>query len=762
MATVVNTGTNARAAKNTPEEIQGFLIDIVQQCEREDKEIRRSMMKQWKKNEEFWHGVQYLFWNAKEESWISPVDLTFDTDADAFEQLGSFSDKVVDIFRGHGEAIIAALSAQVPSIRFLPDDADAPDDVLTAQTYNKIADLIIRHNRAKMMMFRSLFFLSIQGLVASYRYKESDYKYGSVEVPVYGSAVQDVTSFTCPECGYTDETDWSAQGQQCPNCGSIEPPTPITAQQENPIVTGIRARAKTRVKIDLYGPTHFKVPYYARNQQEITYLLLYGDLGRDSVMYTYQDMADDIAGEGLDDDERHRFARSDYSSSADDTEEQYLVTVIKAWLRPACFMRARNADARKKLLKRYPSGCRVTLVGKTKLFIEAEEEDLDYRWEIGQSGLATFIHTDPFLRPLVQIQEMRNQLVNLIMETINHGIPSSFADPKVLNFDTYGRFEALPGYIYRAKPATPNSSLGDSFYTSQRSTLSREVSLFLQQLDQDAQFCVGSFPSIYGGPSEGKSRTYAEYAASRQMALQRLSILWSYLVDWFVRTLEGCVKMYAETVVEDEKFTKEDQGNYVNIWIRRSEMVGKVGAVESEASESFPVSINQKKDLVMKLIELNNEFINLALYHPSNRQLLKDVLALNDFKIPGESQRIKQKVETHDLLKSAPIPGQIDPRSGAAAPGQSSIPIDPLVDDHAIHIEEIKEFLADLPGLDAKQNNPEGYANVQAHQQEHQQALLASALSGMASPVDVGTGQAGEGGGSLAGGSKSAPVPQPA
>ena len=108
-------------------ELQDSLVGIVKSCELEDRDIRSSMVRQWKKNEEFWHGIQYLFWSAKDESWKSPLDFGWGSDSESEEiedQLGSFSDKVIDIFRGHGESIISALAAQIPSIRFLPDDAD--------------------------------------------------------------------------------------------------------------------------------------------------------------------------------------------------------------------------------------------------------------------------------------------------------------------------------------------------------------------------------------------------------------------------------------------------------------------------------------------------------------------------------------------------------------------------------------------------------------------------------------------------------------
>ena len=72
------------------------------------------------------------------------------------------------------------------------------------------------------------------------------------------------------------------------------------------------------------------------------------------------------------------------------------------------------------------------------------------------------------------------------------------------------------------------------------------------------------------------------------MALQRLSIVWNLVVDWWVRTIAGSVLLYADCIVEDEKFTKYESGSYVNVWIKRSQMEGKIGGVEPEASESFP------------------------------------------------------------------------------------------------------------------------------------------------------------------------------
>ncbi len=734
------------------DELEQSIKDIVKSCEDEDREIRRSMIRAWLKYEEFWHGNQFLFWSERNDCWRSPTEFNFGDieDEENADQLGSFSDKVVDIFRAHGEAIIAALAAQVPSLRFLPDDADSPEDLATAKTYSRIAELVQRHNKAKLVFFRALFFLAIQGLVASYRYKDSDFKYGSVKVPVYGETEKEVPSYTCPNCDYTSDTNWQLPdqntGQQqpmeydpttpqitpCPQCGSIDPPIQQVETKKVPVLMDEKELPKSRAKLDIFGPLHFKVQYNARNQTETPYLILYGDQSKDIVKSVFTNFIDEIDGEGLDEYAVDRFARSQYNR--DENTRNYLVTVKKVWLRPACLYRECDKSKRDRLLKKFPNGARITLIGRNNIIVNVQDEDLDSRWCIGQAGLSTFIHSDPLLRPLVQIQEMRNQLVNLIMETINHGIPSDFADPEILNFDNYGRFECTPGFIYKTKPRKPGEAIGNSFYTSNRATLSREVALFLQQLDKDAQFCLGSFPSIYGGPSEGKSRTFSEYAASRQMALQRLSIVWTFLVDWWVSTIEGCVKMYIECLTEDEKFAKFESGNYVNVWIKQSELIGRVGGVEAEASESFPISLVQKKDLIMKLMELNNEYVNSVIFNPDNARMIQDCFALTELKVPGENQRIKQVVEIYELLNAGnqgqePVPGMPDPMTGQPGPPEPFVQVDPLVDDHAVHIAAIKSWAVDSTGLDAKKSNPMGYQQVMAHLQVHEQFLVKQTLS---------------------------------
>lgn len=770
------------------DDLKDALKDIVKECENEDIFIRRAQIKTWKENEEFWHGVQYLFWNNKDQSWISPTSgaaPNLGYSEEEMQQLGPFYDFVIDIFTAHGQSIISALSAQLPSVKFLPDDASDDEDIDTAKTYDKISELVARHNNAKLKFLQALFFLWIHGFVASYRYIDTDKKYGVYKVPVFED--KEISGIaTCPSCGFelnqnledtfseggdpksdgeekeiektpeemeegyeeidgSEKDDEVSEGSeeesktgekpeedkseiQCPQCQNLVTPE-IGPSQKVPLFVRDEDKPKSRAKHEIYGAPFVKVPIYAFDQEGCGYCGLYLDKPKDELVAALcyddkgkldEELAKKIEAEHMLNDDR--WARNEYQyPTGPEMENRSMATLIQYWLRPSKFNACKDYSVRAKLLKKFPKGAKIVLVGKNKVFVDAIEEELDKRWTFGKAALSTYIHGDPLCRPLIPIQKMRNQLDNLIMDTIEHGMPATFVDSEVLDFDAYGKFEASPGYMFKAK-ARPGKTLAEGFYTEQKAQVPREVNSYRSALDKDAQFTVGSFPSLYGGPSEGKSRTLGEYNQSRQQALQRLSITWQLVGDFYRRDMEELVRMFAEMMIEDEHFTKMNNGSYITVWIRKSQMLGKIGGVESEVSDSLPMSYQQKQALLKSFIELNNPQINAALFTPENRNIIQDIFMMNELKMPGRNQIYKQVCEINEMIRG--IEGMDGSRqTGPAAPGISSVPIDPLIDDDAIHIAECKDFLTDDIGLDLKKQQPMIYADILAHLSMHQKNL---------------------------------------
>lgn len=155
-------------------------------------------------------------------------------------------------------------------------------------------------------------------------------------------------------------------------------------------------------------------------------------------------------------------------------------------------------------------------------------------------------------------------------------------------------------------------------------------------------------------------------------------------------------------MIEDERFVQKQKNNYINVWIKRSELTGNVGEVEPEGDESFPITIAQKQDLLMKLFQLKSPEINEALFQSENRSIISEAFSMTEFKMPGEDQRIKQMREINDMMANGQ---QINPEKD--------------VDDNQIHIDCVRGFLVSDIGLDLKATNPQVYGIIFQHLELH-------------------------------------------
>ena len=720
--------------ENLPEKLQDAFAEIIRQMELEDDNVRKQQIRQWKKNDRFWHGIQYIFWSETQQDWIAPINTRWDDLTGNREEAdGPFYDYVVNIYKAHGESIIAALSAQIPAVRFPPDDANNEDDLQTAKTYDKIADLIQRHNQSKMIILQALLALWNQGTVFAYHAPKADKVFGNVQIPEYD------TEEECQQCGYTsgkmdgspsqtgfansvtndEDTAEEAESQEttddqqsegrdeenentpegtCPQCGG-----PLVSI---PVLTGFSDAPKTRVLIDIYNPLFVKIPYYARTQQECGYLGLSIDQPISLLKSLFGHIADKIESESNLYDVYEKLGRAPSTYSYAIIDNKNLRTLRRWWLRPYEYNRLGDEMSAEiaQLNKLFPDGAYVCFVGDC--YAESRNELVDKYWTIGKAGLSTYIHSDPMGQPLINEQEKVNVLDNLTLETIEQGISTVFADPEVLNFEDFSRHELRPGMFVPAKAKT-GKNLSEGFYEGPKATLSKEVPMYREQIDKDAQFLVGSFPSIYGGPGEGSSRTAAEYDMSRQMALQRLSITWTMFAHWWARLIDKCVRIYVENLLADEHYVSKNKNNYVNVWIRQSELAGKVGEVEAEAAETFPVTLGQKQSLLFKLISLNNDLINAALFSVENRKIISEVLSFPELTIPDEAQRVKQMRETQYIIDK-----------------KQQVPIEPLIDDNDVHIEVLRYYMASEYGADIKNTDPATYQLLMDHLEMHMQSKI--------------------------------------
>lgn len=707
-----------------------------------DKTGRESLVRLWKRNLYYWSGIQHIFYSDVSHDWRTPFDL----DESERESLGIDLDevsRVINKYRGHGEAFIAALSAGLPNARFFPDDADNPDDIVTSQAFSKIAELISKHNDSLSQFVYALFTVYNQSFAAAHTYYETSHKYGTEKLPNYSLEEQKGEHTYCSSCGeyitpasvnfdqqgvndqnvknknfeaileeegMSDLPDYGNPNTNnqvnCPTCGPQE-----SYKEEYtevvPVLTGFVDNPKGRTRIDIHGSLEVRLPINIRKLDEAAYLILENEQNCALMQELYPE--ENIMPSSLDIYER--WGREPAIPTIQDPNLN-MVTVKQCWIRPWAYNILGHANPDIDALREeYPNGfCAVIINDKV---VECRNECLDDHWTITESPLSRHIHADPIGNPFIPIQNMINDLVHLTMETIEHEIPVTFADSKVLDFDAFKKTAASPGSFFPVKVPS-GRNLDQMFHSIKPSALSQYVQIFGQQLDKDGEFVIGTQPGVYGGQIQG-SDTLGEYEIRRNQALQRLSTTWKMINSWWAKVMSKAVRLYANNMQSDETFVKESEGSFINVVIKRADLSGKVGNVEAETSEQFPISWQQKRGVIFELMNANKPAIEAALFHPENLTFMKSILGLSELHIPGNNERLKELRTISELIKGQPTPDPMSPMGMT-----SSVPIDPDLDDDVICIEACKSFLNSEVGQQLKTENQAGYQNVLLHMKEHQ------------------------------------------
>jgi len=736
------TSSDPSETPETPDDVKQALKSMIDDFDRIEQPVRDRMVRFWKKCELFFKGIQNIYWDwsARDFRTLTPSD-NLDAANPNNELDFYYQDKIVNIYRAHAESVISALSQDVPTVIFPPDDAENPYDVQTSKGYTKAAELLQKCNHVDEMLMHAIFILWNQGVVAAYNYNCEDEEFGTYLQPQYADRVTGYNKeYSCDTCGGPMP---SMDPQVCPNCEQDSNPYLSSA---SPVVENVKVGEeevpKRREKIELYGPLSFQIPHYTTHPKHSPYVILNTECHIDYIREMYPDLE---ITEEHDLEKYDRWARLNDDYRGELTEG--LVTLRRMWLRPWTYNRfkANNESVFNYLKQTYPDGVKVVFVNEK--VAECVPEKLDDHWTFTLSPMSNNVHAEPIGAPLLPIQEMRNELVVLKLQTIEYGIPETFADPQVLDFDRYNRKEATPGMIYPAK-APAGGSLGDGFTTLKTATYPREASEFQKELDSDGQFVTGAFPSIYGGSMPSASKTASEYQMSRNQALQRLQTTWKVISNFWAGVMDKSVRSFIQHMTQDEKFSVKKGRSYLNVYIRQSELTGRVGKAEPEIAQTFPMSWMQKRDMLLQMLQLNNEYINQALFNPENTGLLALYLGFKDFYIPGDDARTKQLMEIQKMLDEEPIEpemgnpqmegmeeggesgmggNQLPPMEGNQPPQQppmqSSIPIDPEMDDNQVEYDTCVSWMNSEIGQDTKEMNPAGYMNVRMHAEAHLQQV---------------------------------------
>lgn len=706
---MASVGTSKSELVDLDVDLVDVVLQIGQEYDKEDRLEREERRPLWMKLENYFNGLQRIYWNMVAKDWRL-VDEESHT-------AGRSYDRIVNMFRAHGESIIAALSIKTPSAIFYPDDADVDEDVTTAKICVKIKENIERQNHAQLLTIKSFLIFWCQGTVFAYIYNRKDSKYGTYSNPKYSKEgkIVHTTLLNCTECGSNidevvsekEKIKIPEEEKECPTCGNIAIPNQEEYEEVVPEIIGSSIESKSKTCIDLYSPLYVYAPFYAKKQEHVPYVRLRTEQHFSMLRNIYPRLAKRGLTPSVDN------QHSEERQITVGLNSSNLCTVDCWWVRDWAFDIIYNNnsggdDKIKRLKKLYPDGYYAVVIDGE--LVEIHNENLDDHWEISSNPLSNYIHAEPLGKPLAPIQDIKNEVTDLQIETLEHAIPETHARADVVNFEKYSKSKAQPGMLYPTMTPADGTRLSDAFHTLKTATLSEESELFSRKLDNEGQFVVGSFPSIYGGPATSGSKTAREYTESRSMALQRLSLPWNVHKFFWANVISKAVPLYIHALKktgQDERVVERQKTGFINNWIRQSDLNGRIGRVEADAEEGLPVSAAQLKDVIISLMTLKDDFISEALYHPQNSHTIAKALGSPDFYIPGSDDRDKQYAEFSELLSGV------------------FVEVNEKVDKHAIEAETCRSFLVSPTGMMIKRNNPEGWSMIEEHMSLHIEMIVA-------------------------------------
>ncbi len=718
------------------------LLALKEELYQEEQLVRSSQMPYWKRNEAFWHGLQKGQWDEISRDYLTSSEvrgLIGDDDIDWEDY-----ERCVNIFRAHGEAIIAALSASLPSVKFSPQDADSYEDISTSKAYQSIAELIAIHNEAPLKVIKALFHLYLHGVAFSYKVYHRDEKFGIIREPKYDMKKVFSTQTVCPVCGSNmDEQEMEmpeqmgmgqdpmmmnqgmpqdpmdpmmGQEQQmmppgmklCQVCQNVVQPQEEQIEEEIPQFHSWDETPKGRTLIEVYGPVNVTVPHDVKDLDHAGFLRLDSEVDIALVNEIYPEVELKATSPNQDREDRKSILhRMDDGSTK--------VTVTRHWFRPWMFNRIVDKEIVKDLKKKFPNGAYVVILNEDKI-AEACDENLSDVWTETKCPTNEFIHADPIANPLVPIQTMTNDLVGLTLNYIEAGIPINIFDIGMLD----------PEYL-RSHPPSPNDwipgkapagkRLSDAVTSNNPVQMGRGIQEFNQYLEQQGQFVLGSFPGVWGGAAQSGSKTFGEYKESIERALQRLSIPWKSICNWWGQTLLKASTMFINNMIEDEFYAKDVGNNtFINVWIRKAQLNGKIGNYKVENSDQIPTTWAEQRSMMMDLIQQGNEQFLSTIFHPENVGLLWNLMGIYNLYVPGNRDRDKQLREIFEMMKNEPSVDEMGMPS-------SSVMIEQEFDDHTTHFEVVKAFLNGEVGQQLKVDNPQAFENIKMHGLEHFQMM---------------------------------------
>lgn len=689
------------------------------------------------KNDLYWRALQYVSPNLFEGGLaaFSSVGAPIASTEPERSSTGLY-DYVQNIFRGYGRKFIGAVGLRAPNVKAVPDDPDDDESQKRARTADTAAqilrakwDIDARNLELAMHLYKS-------GTTFGYTpYISNAQRYGTTSQPRIESRTVPLgeATFQCSQCGAQTPESQAAPGQ-CPNCGApFSPQDRIEPQTtEVPEVVGSAAYANGCVEFHLCNIFTVSTPFFVHGLEDTPWLTYEFDEYKGRLLRDYptlrklgnlDNFSEDSASAGV-----GSLVRDTAASPMGVPTPRRITRwrYTRHWLKPEMFESLDDNQTEAKLLpwcvdeqgqpsdklrdglKRfYPDGLKVTLVQGN--LVELEAENLEDVWAYCKPETSEYLFADPLGQDMVQIQDLKNDMLNIAAETLERGLSITFVHPDTVDTEQWTQNQALPAEVIPAVPAV-GSSLGDNFFQTEPAKFSEQMMPWMASVVEEAREVIGTTPSVYGGDDD-QSQTAREAEIKKNAALQQLGVPWLMMRRFHAKLHTNGVKQLARWGAGQMRSVKDGAKGYESLMLNIADL--KEDGWHFEAEEAIPMSWGQMRDLLMFMMEKPPQVLQAFGYnHPMNIAKNQALLGMTGYYTPGLDERDKI-LEVIGKLKDAKVIQK--PQPDGSIDFQPTIQPDAFEDDHQLTVDMVKAWCASPEGRRIRESNPDGYANVRAY-----------------------------------------------
>jgi len=610
----------------------------------------------------------------------------------------------------------------------------------------------------------------------------------------------------CDQEGYVDPMSAEANEpmpldeMSCPQCGSPNV-MPVGGEMVNmPVQTGTIPTRAGQLVCEIVDPMECKMHLHARSFEESPYFrrrrLILKDVIEDAYPWVRS------SGSGYSNLETNFWYQNQLERSAGNISgsggylysssggvlDRYdrLVEFNQYWWEPVMYRNyvfeedlvlasGQTVPAGEKLGDIFPDGLYVAMVGQ-RAIVDMRNEAKNKHWVHGvYDCISTRVWGDGNDDAIEQ-QRQRNEVTSLLLENImNCAGQSAIFNPLKISRSEYS---GKPREMVPLKNPTLADEPAKYVYSPPPRPLGPEPPMYIQMLDQSMQSAFGSFSSNAGLPdANNKTATGISIVKGSTDALladplelrSNVDLKQGYQIMHLVQEhaqMPGVADLYLPTLgdhgqYEWDAFLRCDIDTQIQItvrkgsWIPRDEDQLRNDMIEALTAGGIPGGVyspafppdarletmkrfNIPWDTDKQQVDTRRQYIEIQKILQVVGQALQEQQQM--MADPMAQMEMDQAASTASPEEAMMMQAAMDPSMIAL----QQVPVEPLIDEHIFHIEEIKRWLkTDLGDQLAPVGSPERNA-IMMHLQAHMEAQMMQAMQ-QAAMMGMPQGQEGQG-----------------